>query len=496
MENKVIIIGAGFSSLASACFLAQAGMSVTVLEKNNTAGGRARRLEEQGFTFDIGPTFYWMPDVFERFFAYFDKKPSDYYQLERLDPGYEVYFDKKTSFKVSGEVDKIYELFEEVEAGSAKHLQQFLKDARSNYEIAINDLVYKPGFSLSELVTWQTVTRVNKFFDNISSSIKRKIKNKRLVQLLEFPVLFLGAKPSTTPAFYNFMNYADFELGTWHPKGGMYEVVEGMKKLAEDLGVQFYFDQNVEKIITEKGKAKGVVANGITFDADVVLSGADYAHTESLLPVSERMYSESYWKKKTFAPSALLFYIGFNKKLENVSHHTLFFDTDFEKHAEYIYDLKQWPESPLFYGSFPSITDDHFAPEGKEAATILIPIAPGLEDSEALREKYFKEIIERMEKLTGQSLQDDIVFHKSYCINDFVEDYNAYKGNAYGLANTLFQTAYFRPKIKSKKVDNLYFTGQLTVPGPGVPPSLISGKIVSDQIISKLKPTKQHEKTV
>jgi phytoene desaturase len=482
MGKKVHIIGSGFSSLAASCYMAKLGYEVIVFEKNSTVGGRARQLKKEGFTFDIGPTWYWMPDVFERFFADFGRKPSDYYQLERLDPAYQVYFGKHDSTIIGGSLDEIYQVFEEEEKGSSIHLKKFLKSAKDNYATAIEDLVYKPGVSPLELVTTTTITRVSQFFSTIRKEVRRKIKSKKLIQILEFPVLFLGAKPSNTPAFYNFMNYADFGLGTWHPKGGMYSVVEGMKKLATDLGVDFRTDSNIEKIHTTNNRISGLRVNGQDIDSDLILSGADYHHTETLLDKEYRQYSEAYWEKKVFAPSSLLFYVGFDKKIKNVEHHTLFFDTDFDEHARTIYDDPSWPEKPLFYASFPSMTDEISAPEGKEAGIFLIPLAPGIEDTNEIREKYFSMIIARLEELTGQKVEKNIIFKESFCVNDFVKDYNSYKGNAYGMANTLLQTAFLRPKIKSKKVKNLYFTGQLTVPGPGVPPSLISGKITSELI--------------
>ncbi|MFD0762929.1 phytoene desaturase family protein [Lutibacter aestuarii] len=486
MKN-IAIIGSGFSSLASACHLAKAGYNVTILEKNSTLGGRARKYEKEGFKFDMGPTWYWMPDVFEKFFKDFNKKPSDYYELERLSPAYQVYFGKEDSITIPGTLNEIYEVFEKEEPGSSKHLKSFLDSAKFNYEVAINDLVYKPGESISELINFTTLSKANQFFTSISSTVRKRIKNHKLQQILEFPVLFLGAKPSNTPSFYNFMNYADFGLGTWHPKGGMYEVVNGFVNLAKELGVGILTNQNVEKIVVENGVVKGVNSNSKFIQSDIVISGADYHHSETLLDKENRMYKEKYWEKKTFAPSALLFYVGFNKKIKNVEHHTLFFDTSFDVHAKDIYDTPKWPKEPLFYASFSSITDNSFAPISKEAATFLIPLAPGLTDIPEVREEYFKKIMNRLEKLTGQSLKDEVVFKESYCVNDFVKDYNSYKGNAYGLANTLFQTAFLRPKIRSNKVKNLYFTGQLTVPGPGVPPAIISGKIVSDLVIKNSK---------
>mgnify|MGYP001791271129 CR=1 FL=1 len=464
--------------------MAKAGYQVTVLEKNVTFGGRARQLLKDGFTFDIGPTWYWMPDVFEKFFADFGKKPSDYYTLEKLDPAYQVYFDINDSITIPGNYEEICEIFEKEEKGSSKHLRKFIKSAQDNYDIAVKDVVYRPGISPLELITPKTAVRVGQFFSTIRKEVRKKIKSKKLIQILEFPVLFLGAKPSNTPAFYNFMNYADFGLGTWHPKGGMYMVIEGMVKLARDLGVNLINNANVEEIkLNSQNKVSGITVNNEIMETELVLSGADYHHTETLLPQKSRQYSEKYWDSRVFAPSSLLFYVGFDKKLNNVEHHTLFFDTDFDVHAKSIYDTPEWPEKPLFYASFPSITDDSFAPSGKEAATFLIPLAPGIEDTNEIREKYFQIIIDRLEKLTGQNVKENIIFKESYCVNDFVKDYNSFKGNAYGLANILTQTAFLRPNIKSKKVGNLYFTGQLTVPGPGVPPSLISGKIASDLIL-------------
>ena len=482
MPKKITILGSGFSSLAAASYLAQAGHEVHVYEKNSSLGGRARQYKRDGFTFDMGPSWYWMPDVFDRFFADFNKKTSDFYALEKLNPAYRVYFGENDSILIEDSLEKIKKTFEAIEPGSAQKLQEFIDDAADHYEVAIKDLVYRPGVSPLELVTPATIKRIGSFFSTISKDVRKAFKNPKLIEILEFPVLFLGAKPNDTPSFYSFMNYADFGIGTFHPQKGMHAVIEGMVQLAKDLGVHLYTDSPVERILTENKKAIGVQINGEEILSDIVLSGADYHHTETLLPKALRQYSESYWDQKTFAPSSLLFYVGFDKKLERVNHHTLFFDTDFEKHAVEIYDNPKWPEAPLFYANFPSITDVSMAPEGKEAGFFLIPLAPGIEDSEALRAQYFEIIMNRLEKLTGQTVKKNIIFKESFCVKDFVEQYNSYKGNAYGLANTLLQTAFLRPKLKSKKVDNLYFTGQLTVPGPGVPPALISGKLVAGLI--------------
>ena len=479
--KDIAIIGSGFSSLSASCYLAKKGYNVSIFEKNNTIGGRARQLNKDGFTFDMGPSWYWMPDIFEKFFSAFEKKPSDYYSLEKLDPAYKIFFSDDI-ITIGDCMDKICVEFERIESGSAKHLKAFIKKAQTNYDIAINKIVLKPGLSPLELVTKDTVLRVDQFFKTISQEVRKRFKNPKLISTLEFPVLFLGAKPNNTPSFYSFMNFADFGLGTWHPKGGMYKVIEAMGSLATELGVKIHTNSPVEKILVTKRKASGLIIKGKSFNADIVISGADYHHSETLLDKEFRQYTEGYWNKKTYAPSSLLFYVGFNKKIKNVNHHNLFFDTNFEKHAQEIYDKPQWPTNPLFYANFPSVSDSSMAPADCETGFFLIPIAPGLEDTDALRNQYFDIILKRFEKRTQQSIKNNIIFRESFCVKDFIEEYNSYKGNAYGMANTLSQTAFLRPNLKSKKVTNLFFTGQLTVPGPGVPPALISGKLVADLI--------------
>ena len=480
--KKVNIIGSGFSSLSAACYLAKEGHKVTVYEKNDQLGGRARTLHHEGFVFDMGPSWYWMPDVFEQFFQDFNKKPSDYYDLVKLDPAYKVFFDDFNGIEIPGTFEEILAVFEQEEKGSAEKLKKFMADAGYNYRVAIDKIVHKPGNSPLELVTPETISKINQFFTTISGKIRKNFKSQKLIQILEFPVLFLGAKPEDTPLFYNFMNYADFVLGTWYPKGGMVQIVNAMVSLGKELGVTYETNADVKKIVTSNGCAIGIQVGDRLELSDVVLSGADYAHTEQLLNEEERQYSEKYWDKKTFAPSSLLFYVGFDKKLINVFHHNLFFDKSFDNHASEIYDHPQWPEAPLFYASFPSLTDSLVAPEGKECGFFLVPLAPDLTYDEDLIERYFDMLIDRLEEQTQQKIKAHVMFKIPFCVEDFKKDYNSYKGNAYGMANTLTQTAFLRPGIKSKKVKNLFFTGQLTVPGPGVPPAIISGKIASQQI--------------
>ncbi|MDO1447752.1 phytoene desaturase family protein [Rhodocytophaga aerolata] len=485
-KKKVLVIGSGFAGLAAATSLAATGLfEVEVLEKNESPGGRARVFKDKGFTFDMGPSWYWMPDVFDAYFDKFGKKTADYYQLVRLDPSYRVFFGKDDLLDIPARMTEINALFESLEPGSSKMLEKFLAQAAYKYQVGINDLVYKPSRSLTEFIDLKLLVDVLRLdvFQSFSSHIRKFFHHKKILQLIEFPILFLGALPENTPALYSLMNYADISLGTWYPMGGMHQIVEGMVKVAEEKGVKFRYAEPVSKIIVENGQARRVVTSKGQYEADIVVAGADYHHVEyDLLTKDLRNYTEEYWDKRVMAPSSLIFYLGVNKRLKNLRHHNLFFDEDFKDHAKEIYESPQWPSKPLFYVSAPSITDSSVAPEGCENLFILIPVAPDLQDTAEVREKYYQMVMQRLENLTGQSVQEHVVFKRSYAHADFKQDYHAFKGNAYGLANTLMQTAILKPSLKSKKVKNLYFTGQLTVPGPGVPPSLISGQVVAGEV--------------
>ncbi len=486
MSKSVIIIGSGFAGLSAASFMAKAGWKVTVLEKHTTPGGRARQFSEAGFTFDMGPSWYWMPDVFERYFNQFGKKVSDYYHLKRLDPSYRVYW-SDGPVDIPADYEALRRLFDEIEPGSAVQLDKFLKEAAYKYEVGIQKLVYKPGQSLTEFLDWELITGVFRLdvFNSIKSHVAKHFSNPKLKELMEFPVLFLGALPEDTPALYSLMNYADIKGGTWYPEGGMFQIVKAMYELAVELGVEFRFGEEVTTIAIQKNAVKEVVTEKSQYRADVVIGGADYHHIETgLLPEEFRTYSKQYWDKRVMAPSCLLYYVGLNKRLNNIHHHTLFFDTSFEVHGKEIYTTREWPSDPLFYMSATSVTDPTVAPEGCENLFLLIPVATGLsDDSEERREMYFNMVIDRLEKQLGQSVREAIIYKKSFAHSDFVSEYHAFRGNAYGLANTLRQTAVLKPACRSKKVKNLFYTGQLTVPGPGVPPSLISGEVVAGEVI-------------
>lgn len=487
-QKKIVIIGAGFSGLSASCFLAKKGYDVTVIEKNQGPGGRAMKFETQGFTFDMGPSWYWMPDVFERFFGAFGKRPSDYYTLKRLDPSYRIFWGTDEYNDLPAKLEEFISMVEKMEKGGGDRLQKFLSGAKYKYEVGINKLVYKKSESLLEFLDPSLMLGILKMdvFKSFHQHVRKYFSNPKLIQMMEFPVLFLGGTPRSTPALYSLMNYGDIELGTWYPMGGMFEVVKGIEQLAMELGVKLLYDRSVSHIEVNGGVAKGVVAEGEFYDADVVIGSADYRHVEqNLIPPDYRTYSEKYWDQRTMSPSSLIFFLGINKPLPNILHHTLFFDEDFDLHAHQIYGSPQWPDKPSVYVSNTSKTDPSVAPEGKEALMILIPVATGLEDSEDVRKKYFEYVLDKLEKYSGTNIRDHIEFSRSYAHNDFMRDYNAFKGNAYGLANTLMQTAFLKPKMQSKKIKNLFYTGQLTVPGPGVPPALISGQVAAREIVKQ-----------
>ncbi len=489
MKKRIVIIGSGFAGLSAACCLAKHDCAVTVLEKLEQPGGRARQLKRDGFTFDMGPSWYWMPGIFERFFALFGKKVSDYYPLKRLNPSYRIYFEGNDEMDVPSEYDQLQKLFETIEKGSGKQLDCFMKEAAYKYEVGMNKLAYKPGLSLAEFLDTEVIKGVFKLdiFNSMKAHVGKHFKNKKLRELMEFPVLFLGALPKHIPALYSLMNYADIKGGTWYPQGGMYKIVEGLFSLAKELGVSFAFNQNVTSINVKNKSATSVTTAENIYEADAVISAADYHFTETkLLQKQYRNYDESYWNSRTMAPGSLLYYVGLNTQLKNITHHSLFFDTSFEQHGKQIYETKEWATDPLFYVSATSVTDNSVAPEGCENLFFLIPEAAGLtNDDDELREFYFSKIIDRFEKRIGQPVKQHILFKQSFSHRNFIEDYNAFKGNAYGLANTLKQTAVLKPSCKNKHVNNLWYAGQLTVPGPGVPPSLISGEIVAKQIIDR-----------
>jgi phytoene desaturase len=487
---KAIVIGAGFSGLSTACVLASKGFEVEVVEKHDMPGGRARQFSSDGFTYDMGPSWYWMPDVFEQFFNYFGKSASDFYTLERLDPSYTIYFGPGDKVDLPADTQALYALFESIEAGSGIKLKKFLEEAAFKYEIGIKKLVFKPSKSIFEFVDLDIMRGALKMhiLQSFHSYIRKYFTHPKLLRILEFPILFLGATAQKTPALYSLMNYGDMILGTWYPKGGMFEVVKGFESLAVSLGVQFHYKQEVVSFEYDKNKVTAIQTKTDRYEADYVIASADYHHIEQkILEPEYRNYSPKYWQSRTMSPSSLIYFLGIDKKLKGMQHHTLIFNKDFEKHAHQIYEQPQWPENPSVYLSCTSQTDPTTAPQGMENLFILIPVAPGLADTDEVRQQYYDFSVKRIEETLDISFSKNVIFNRMYSNRDFATDYYAYKGNAYGLANTLKQTAILKPSMFNKKLSNLLYTGQLTIPGPGVPPAIISGQVAASQIMKKNK---------
>ncbi|WP_114821814.1 phytoene desaturase family protein [Chryseobacterium sp. KLBC 52] len=489
IKKKIAVIGAGFSGLSAAAYAAKSGNEVHVFEMHDQPGGRARQFStDEGYVFDMGPSWYWMPDIIERFFNDFDYKVSDFFTLVSLDPQFEMVFAKE-KVSVPEKNDAIRDLFESIEPGAGNKYDQFMESARFKYEVGMKDFVTKPCYTWLEFASLKIAGSAVKL--NLLSDFRKYVSgyfsDSKLRSLMEFPVIFLGASPQNIPALYSLMNYGGYVLGTKYPMGGFHQLVLAMKKVAEQQGVAFHFNHEVQQLNTENGRLISITVEGKDYEFDAVIASSDYHHTETLLPESLRNYNEEYWKTRTFAPSCLIYYLGIKGKISHLKHHTLFFENELDDHIDSIYNDKKWPDKPLFYSCCPSKTDPDVAPEDCENLFLLLPLATGIEDDESVREKYLVEMLGRIEKHTGEKhLISRIEYKKSYCVSDFISDYNAYQGNAYGLSNTLSQTAVLKPKIRNKKIRNLFYTGQLTVPGPGVPPSVISGKIVAAEV-SKLK---------
>ncbi|MFW6356116.1 MAG: phytoene desaturase family protein [Spirochaetota bacterium] len=493
--SRIVIIGAGFGGISAAAYLAQAGHDVTVYEKNSWVGGRARVLARDGFRFDMGPSWYWMPDEHDRWFTDMGVRREDYYPIRRVAPSYKVYFgeslpsEPRNEVTVPADFEAAKALFESFEPGAGAKLEAFIAQAKRKYDFAMTGFIYRNFDSIWDMLNGaflKNLTKLN-LLTSYRSLIERFFKHPYLRKILEFPVVFLGSFARKTPAVYTLMNYIDFGLGTWYPEGGFGKVVRSMQHVAESKGARFVFNAPVTKILNDGQRATGVMVqidgSHEEIKADAVIANADYVHVENdLLPPEQRSLPLEKWRKKTFAPAVLNYYVGFNKKLPFFAHHTFFFDTDWNDHFDAVYGTPRWPADPLFYLHIPSITDPSCAPKDHEAMFILVPSALGLDDPDELRERYFSRVMDRMEALTGESLRDSIVFRETVSIREFRSDYNAYEGTAFGLGQTLFQTASFRPRNRSKKLANLYYAGQFTVPGTGTTMSMISGKLAAMRI--------------
>jgi phytoene desaturase len=483
--KHVVVVGAGFGGLATAGLLAKQGFRVTLLEQNAMPGGRAMLYQELGFSFDMGPSWYLQPEVFERWFAAMGTSPSEHYRLTRLDPSYRIHFGKDDSVSIRSSLEKNRALFERIEPGSAERFTKYLAEAKRKYDVSMQEFLYKEYRSYSDFFTWRMLTegRSLHVFQSFDTYVKRFFKTDRMRKILEYPVVFLGGDPKRTPALYSLLAHADYNLGVWYPHGGMHAVARAMHGACIQHGVETRFNTAVTKVLVKNKRAIGVETETGEIHADAVIMNADYAWAEmNLLEQKHRTYSESYWKKRTVAPSGFILYLGVKGKLESLAHHTLFFDNDWQEHFDEIFEKPSWPKRPSYYVCAPSKTDSSVAPRGCENLFILVPVAAGLADDDAQREAYTEQIITHFETVTGESIRDRLIVKRAFSQRDFTALYNAYKGTALGIAHTLLQSAVFRPAPRSKKVRGLFYTGQYTTPGIGVPMCIISGTVVSELV--------------
>ncbi|GAA0538474.1 phytoene desaturase family protein [Halorubrum ejinorense] len=481
--ESVVVIGGGFGGLSTACYLADAGADVTLLEKNEQLGGRASRLEVDGFKFDMGPSWYLMPDVFERFFGHFGRSPDEFYELERLDPHYRVFWKDGDRVDVLPDRDKNREIFESYEPGAGEAFDAYLAESERTYDIGMEHFVYEDRPRLRDYVDTD-VLRYSwglSLLGKMQGHVEDYFDHPKLQQLMQYTLVFLGGSPTNTPALYNLMSHVDYNMGVYYPDGGIGAVVDGIVELAEDLGVEFVTDAAVTGIEGRYGAFAVDTENGGRYLADRVVSDADYAHTEqALLPERKRQYTEEYWESRTYAPSAFLLYLGVEGDVPDLEHHTLVLPTDWDEHFEQIFDDPEWPDDPAYYLCVPSKTDDTVAPEGHSNLFALVPIAPGLADTPEIRNRYRDLVIDDIAENTGTDLRGRVVVEETFSVDDFAERYNSYAGSALGLAHTLTQTSLLRPPHTSDAVDGLYFTGSTTTPGIGVPMCLISGQLTAE----------------
>jgi phytoene desaturase len=486
---KSVVVGSGFSGLVSSALIAQDGHEVTLLEKNEMCGGRARKFEAKGFTFDMGPSWYWMPDVFDRYFNYFGKKTEDLYELKRLDPGFKIFFEND-AINIPDKDEDLKAFFESIEPGSSKKLEAFMADGKFKYDVGVHDIIYRQPNGIWPFIDWKIIKSASglHLFKSISKHIRKYFKHPYLIQLMEFPVLFLGADPKNTPALYSMMDYAGLRLGTWYPMSGFAKIAEAFEQVALEQGVNIRLNEEVHAFEYGPNKILAAKTDSGTLEADAFVISGDYQHFDAKVFAPEkRQYADHYWEGRTMAPSAYLYYIGYKGTVPHLEHHNLFFDTDFGEHSKAIYETESFPADPQFYVSCSSKTDPSVAPEGHENIVILIPIASGLKGTDDMKDYYFQMICDRLQKKIGVDIRENIVYRRDYSVEDFKKDYHAFRGNAYGLANTLMQTAFLKPTMKHKKLKNTFFTGQLTVPGPGVPPAIVSGELAANYVKNYFK---------
>ncbi len=483
MNKKVVVIGAGIGGLGTAGLFAKKGYDVTVLEKNENFGGRANIFEARGFRFDMGPSWYLAPDIFEHYFELLGEKVSDHLTLKKLQPSYRIFFRKDSNpLDIHSDLDTDTRTFDSIEPGSGEKLREYLKQSEYQYQVATQHFMYKNYDTVFDFLNRRVMTEGQKLavFSKMHSFVSRFFKSRKLQQVMEYTMVFLGTSPYDAPALYNLMSHMDFNQGVFYPMGGFYELIKALVAIAEKNGANLRKGVTVAEIVVENGVATGVRLEGGEFvPADIVVSNADMWFTETkLLPEKSRTYTQRYWRKRVMAPSAFIMYLGVSEKLPGITHHNLLFSEDWRKNFDDIYKSPCLPDGPSLYVCAPSVTDPSVAPEGKENLFVLVPIASDLEISDKEKDSYAAKVLALIEnEMRLPGLSDKIEYRRIYTVENFAADYNSFKGSALGLAHTIWQTAIFRPKNRSSRVKNLYYVGAGTNPGIGTQICLISAEL-------------------
>lgn len=488
LKKKVIVIGGGVAGLSSAALLGKYGFEVVLIEKNNNLGGRMGQWKSKGFTFDTGPSWYLMPDVMENYFRKFNKKPSDYFNLKKLSPSYRAWFDKDNFVDIESHLSAAKKTFDSFEKHGGKKLQQYLNISKELYDTAMSDYLYSNNYSIKTFLNQKSLKNLFKFkfWESMQDFADKKFTSDKAKKILLYNLVFLGGSPKSTPALYSLLAHVDFNLGVYYPMGGMYELTLALEKLCLENNVKIITNCEVKNVGVDHKKITKVNTKKGSYLSDIVLNTSDYWHFEnSVLPLKYQSYKKDYWRGRKIAPSALLIFLGVNKKIKKLKHHNLVFSRNWGMHFDEIFENPKWPTSPSFYVCAPSKTDKSVAPRGKENLFILVPIGVDIKDSKISREKYYKKIIEMLEDHVGEDINKSVLVKRIFCINDFQKSYNSFKGTAFGLAHTLSQTSFLRPNIKSRKIENLYYAGQYVHPGIGVPSVMVSAQVAAKEIYDK-----------
>ncbi|WP_243074598.1 phytoene desaturase family protein [Microbacterium sp. SS28] len=493
--GRAVVVGGGIAGLASAALLGSEGWDVTLVEARDEVGGRAGSWESEGFRFDTGPSWYLMPEVFDHFFRLLGTTAADELDLVPLTPAYRIYTEGEASplDVVSGR-DAATSLFESVEPGAGKRLDAYLDSAADAYELSISRFLYDSYESTAGLRDPELLRRLPRLAPlltrTLASHVERRFEDLRLRQILGYPAVFLGGSPYGVPSLYHLMSHLDLDEGVLYPRGGFVEIIRAVERLARAQGVVIETGTAVAQIQTEDAVATGIrLADGRTIEADLVVSTADLHHTETrLLPPELQTYPEQWWDKRTPSPGALLLLLGVEGELPELSHHTLLFTRDWRENFERIFGRDSGiPDPASLYICKPSATDDTVAPAGHENIFVLVPVPAdpllgrGGEDGDgdARIEKAADAVIAQISQWCGiPDLAERIVLRRTIAPGDFAADLNSWRGNALGLAHTLTQSAVFRPRNVSSRVDSLMYAGGSALPGIGLPMCLISAELV------------------